>query len=594
MAGAPRVTPGALRTVLGFMRPYLGRASAAGVALVITAGAWLIMGQGLRALIDDGFSAGAADALNDALLALAGLVVVISVGSFFRLFLVTWIGERVVADMRRAVYDRLLTLDVAFFETSRTGDVLSRLTADTATLQSAMGVAVSMVLRNGLMLIGGIILLFITDPRLTLLALAVVPVVLVPILTVGRRVRRLSRASQDRIADLGARAEESLNAVRTVQAFTHEEADRAAFASDVEAAFGAARQRVFTRALLMAGVIFLVFGAIATILWVGGHDVLEGRLSPGDLSAFVFYAVIVASSAGALSEVAGELYRAGGAVERLAELLTMRPTITAPPAPVALPVPGQGAVALDAVTFRYPARPDRAALADISLTVTPGETVALVGPSGAGKTTVFQILLRYYDPEAGAVRLDGVDLRDAEPRAIRQRIGLVPQEPVIFSTNARENIRYGRPDATDAEVIDAARAARALDFIEALPEGFDTFLGEKGVRLSGGQRQRIAIARAILRDPQVLLLDEATSALDAENERLVQEALETLMKGRTTLIIAHRLATVRDADRILVLEDGRLIAEGSHDLLVAVSPLYARLASLQFADTDPPAPSATP
>jgi len=584
MARTPRVDPRALRTILGFLRPYTGRAAIAGVALVVTAGAWLVMGQGLRALIDKGFADGAAGALDRALLALLGLVVIISIGSFVRLFLVTWIGERLVADLRRAVYDRLLGLDVAFFETSRTGDVLSRLTADTATLQSAMGVAVSMALRNGMMLLGGIALMFYTDARLTLLALAVVPLVLVHILTVGRRVRRLSRASQDRIADLGARAEESLNAVRTVQAFTHEDADRAAFAADVEAAFAAARLRVLTRALLFAGVIFLVFGAIALILWIGGHDALEGRLSAGDLSAFVFYAVIVASSAGALSEVAGELFRAGGAVERLAELLTMRPTITAPAAPAPLPEAGRGAVALEGVTFRYPARPDRSALDGLTLTVAPGETVALVGPSGAGKTTVFQLLLRFYDPQEGRVCLDGVNLRDVDPRALRQRIGLVPQEPVIFSTNARENIRYGRPDASDAEVVEAARAARALEFIEALPEGFDTFLGEKGVRLSGGQRQRVAIARASLRDPQVLLLDEATSALDAENERLVQEALETLMRGRTTLIIAHRLATVRTADRIAVLEDGRLVAEGTHDQLVAANALYARLASLQFAE----------
>jgi ATP-binding cassette subfamily B protein len=579
-----RVDPQALRAVLPFLRPYLGRAAIAAVALLVAAGAWLVMGQGLRLLIDRGFAAGAADTLDTALLALLGIVALLATASFTRMYLVIWIGERVVADLRRAVYDRLLSLHIGFFETSRTGDVLSRLTADTATLQAAMGVAVSMALRNALMLAGGIVLLAVTNVRLTLLALAVVPLALGPILIIGRRVRRQSRDSQDRIADLGARAEESLNAMRTVQAFTHEAADRAAFAADVETAFSAARRRVLTRSIMVAVVIFLVFAAIGLILWVGGHDVLDGRMSAGDLSAFVFYAVIVASSAGQLSEVAGELYRAGGAMGRLAELLAMTPAIAAPAVPQPLPKPGHGAVALESVRFHYPARPDWPALDDLTLAVAPGESLALVGPSGAGKTTVFQLLLRFYDPQAGRVLLDGVDLRCVDPLAARRRIGLVPQEPVIFSTNARENIRYGRPEASDAEVVAAARAARALDFIDALPQGFDTFLGEKGVRLSGGQRQRVAIARAILRDPQVLLLDEATSALDAENERLVQDALAGLMAERTTLIIAHRLATVRNADRIAVLDNGRLVAAGTHDSLIADSPLYANLAALQFAE----------
>ncbi len=580
---------GKLRRMLRFLAPYRGRVAGAVAALVVAAATVLAFGAGLRWLVDEGFGSGNADLLDRALGVLFVVIAILAVATFGRAYLVSWIGERVAADIRRAVYDNVLRLSPGFFEVTRTGEVLSRLTTDTTLLQTVVGSSASMALRNVLLLFGGTVMMAVTSPRLTGLVFLVVPLVIVPIVVYGRRVRRLSRESQDRIGDVGAYAGESLAAVQTVQAFCHEEIDRRTFGAKVEDAFRTAVRRTFARALMAAVVITLVFGAVGIILWIGGHDMLSGRITAGELSAFVFYAVVVAGSVGAISEFLGDLQRAAGASERLLELMEAKPEITAPADPAPLPEPPRGAVAFEGVTFHYPSRPDRAALRGLDLHVAPGETVALVGPSGAGKTTVFQLLLRFYDPQAGRVLLDGVDLRTADPAAVRARIGLVPQDPVIFAASARENIRYGRPDASDEEVREAADAAAATEFLDRLPDGFDTFLGERGVRLSGGQRQRIAIARAILRNPTVLLLDEATSALDAESERLVQAALDALMEGRTTLIIAHRLATVLKADRIAVMEDGVVVAEGAHEALIAEGGLYARLAALQFdRRLDPP------
>lgn len=570
-----------------FLAPYGWRMVAAAIALVVAAGTVLSLGQGMRLVIDQGFAAGDSAMLDYGLALVLVAVVVLGIATYARFYMVTWLGERVVADIRRAVYDHVLSLPPAFFETTRTGEILSRLTADTSVLQVVVGSSASVALRNLLLLVGGLGMLLITSAKLTGLVLLVVPLVIAPIVLIGRKVRALSRASQDRVADVGAYVEETLGAIRTVQSFTHEAEDRRLFGSRVEDAFDTAIRRTRLRAILTMMVIVLVFGAVGVILWVGGHDVLAGRLSAGELSAFVMYSVVVAGSVGAISEVIGDLQRASGATERLFELLDTPSDITAPAVPQALPEPASGALRFDQVTFRYPSRPDHPSLEDFTLAVAPGETVALVGPSGAGKTTVFQLLLRFYDPQAGRVLLDGVDLRDAAPSAIRQRIGIVSQDPVLFSANAWENIRYGRPEASDAQVLEAARAANALDFLETLPEGLNTFLGEKGVRLSGGQRQRIAIARAILRDPPVLLLDEATSALDAESERVVQAALDRLKAGRTTIIVAHRLATVVNADRIVVMEGGRAVASGRHADLVADGGLYSRLAALQFGEARP-------
>jgi ATP-binding cassette subfamily B protein len=565
-----------------FLRPYWRRLALAGVALVIASGTLLAFGSGLKLLVDRGFAGGDPALLDKALIVMLAVVALLAASTFTRFFMVSWVGERVVADLRRAVFARLVELDPGFYETARTGDALSRLTSDTAVMQTAVGSTISIALRNMLTAAGGIVMLMITSPKLTGLVLLVVPVVLIPILTLGRRVRRLSRSSQDLIADMSARAGEVMEAIRTVQAFTREDYEEGRFGGASEAAFSGAISRIGMRALLGAVVVLLVFTGIGIVLWAGGHDVLAGRMSAGQLSAFVFYAVAVAGSAAALSEVVGELQRAAGAAERLVEILGFRSALVEPEAPLALPEPPRGEVTFRAVSFRYPSRPDTSALDGVDLTVAPGETIAVVGPSGAGKTTLFQLLLRFYDPQQGEVLIDGVEARQALPQDWRRRIGLVPQDPFIFSASVADNIRYGRPEADDAALREAARAAHALDFIEAMPEGFASQLGERGVRLSGGQRQRIAIARAILRDPAILLLDEATSALDAQSERYVQDALNSLMQGRTTLVIAHRLATVQSADRIVVMDKGRIVESGTHDSLMAESKLYAELSRLQF------------
>jgi ATP-binding cassette subfamily B protein len=573
-----------LKRLVGYVRPYGGRVALAALALIVSSSTVLMFGAGLRWLIDNGFVAGNAGLLDRALVGLLLVISALAASTFARAYFVAWLGERVTADLRNAVFENVLRLSPAFFETTRTGEILSRLSADTSVIQTIVGSSTSMALRNALMFVGGIIMMTLTSPKLTGLALAVVPIVVAPIVIFGRKVRGLSRESQDRLGDASADIEETLHAMRTVQAYNREAADTARVGVRIETAFNAAVRRSWTRSLLAAAVILLVFAAVGAVLWIGGHDAIAGRITAGDLSAFVFYAVVVAAAVGAISEFTADLQRAAGAAERLFELLDARPAIAAPADPVTLPSPPRGSVRFEDVTFFYPSRPDQPALADFNLEVGIGETTALVGPSGSGKTTLFNLLLRFYDPSSGTIRFDGVDLRRADPAAIRSRIGFVAQDPTIFAADVLDNIRYGRPGATEAEVRRAADAAAAVEFIDRLPQGYRTYLGERGVRLSGGQRQRIAIARALLRDPALLLLDEATSALDAESERLVQQALDRLMDGRTVLIIAHRLATVLKAKRIVVLDHGRQVAVGDHASLLREGGLYARLAALQFVD----------
>ncbi|NCA71312.1 MAG: ATP-binding cassette domain-containing protein [Sphingobacteriia bacterium] len=573
---------GALRRLLGFVRPYRWPLVGALLALLVAAGSVLAFGQVIRTLVDSGFATGTSEALDRALLLFLSVVLATGIAIGVRSYLLNWIGERVVADIRKAVFERVLSLDIGYFETARVGEVISRLTSDTALLQVVVGSTLAMVLRTTLLLIGGILMLAITSPALTGLVLLGVPFVILPAWILGHRVRRLSRESQDRLADVGAYVDEVIHGIRTVQACCHEPIDRDRYGARVESAFRIAGLRSRSSALLAAVSTLLTFGAIGVVLWVGGRQVLAGALSGGELSAFLFYAVVVAGAVGSLSDLMGQLLRGAGASERLMELLDTAPVIRRPARPRALPAPVRGRIELDGVRFLYPARPDRPALDRLDVRIEPGERVALVGPSGAGKSTLFQLLLRFYDPSAGAIRFDGIDLRELDPAELRRHIALVPQDPVIFAADAWENIRYGLTAASDAAVRRAAAAAHAAELIERLPQGYSTFLGERGVRLSGGERQRIAIARTLLRDPAVLLLDEATSALDAASERLVQEALEHLMVGRTSIVIAHRLATVRNADRILVLEHGRIVASGRHDDLMAEGGLYARLASLQL------------
>ena len=570
-----------LAHIFGFLRPYRARVLAALVSLIVAAGAVLAIGQALRRVVDFGFSANSA-VLDQYFMALLGIVALLALATYGRYYNVSSLGERVVADIRRKVYEHIIGLSAEFFETTRTGEVLSRLTTDTTLIQSVVGSSASVALRNLLIFVGGSILLVFSSPKLTGLVFLIVLGVVLPIVFFGRRVRRLSRESQDRVADVGAFAGESLDAVRTVQAFGREDANRQRFGSIVESAYATAVQQIKSRALLTGIVILFVFGAVDLVLWIGARDVISGVMTGGQLAAFVFYAVMVAGSVGSLSEVYGDLQRAAGATERLMELLATESKITAPAVPADMPEPPRGAVRLEDVTFKYPTRPEIAALSAFSLSVAPGERIALVGPSGAGKTTVFQLLLRFYDPDIGRVSIDDIDLRDALPEAVRARIGLVPQDPVIFADDVWANIRYGRPGASDDEVRAAATAAAAIEFVERLPDGFGTYLGERGAQLSGGQRQRISIARAVLRNPTILLLDEATSALDAENESMVQRALETLMEGQTTIVIAHRLATVLKANRIIVLDAGGVVATGTHSELMAQGGMYARLAELQF------------
>ena len=565
-----------------YLRPYRGRAALALLSLLVAAGTVLAFGACLRALIDRGFAEGRPDVLNYALASLLAVALVLAIASGARFYLVSWLGERVVGDLRRDLFAHVIRLGPAWFEVKRSGDVMSRISADAQLIEQVIGSSASIALRNTLMCVGGVIMLVITNPKLALLVLAVVPLVVAPIIVFGRKVRALSREAQARMADMVSEGGETLDAVRTVQAFAQEDRAAMRFGEATERTFAAARRRIARRAIMTTLVIFIVFAAVGFLLWMGGHDVISGRISAGDLTAFVFYAVLVATSGGAISETIGDLQRAAGAAERLAELGAEPPAIVEAVHPKLLPKPVQGSVRFEEVSFRYPTRPDSLALDRFELAVAPGETVAIVGPSGAGKTTVFNLLLRFYDPESGTIRIDGVDIRDLSFASLRGTLAIVPQEPVLFTASVTENIRYGRPDASEAAVHAAADAASALAFIEALPQGFATDLGARGVRLSGGQRQRIAIARALLCDPAILLLDEATSALDAESELAVQQALDRLMHKRTTLVIAHRLATVQKADRIVVIDHGRVVDVGRHSDLVRRDGLYARLAELQF------------
>ena len=565
-----------------FLRPYKWRILLAGIALVTTAGVSLSLGQGLRLLIDQGFVAGSSDALTQTLLLFLVLVTLLALGTFLRFYLVSWLGERVSADLRKAVFRHLLQLHPGFFETNLSGEIQARITADTTVLQTVIGSSLSVALRNVLLFLGGIAWLFWTNPKLTSIVLIAVPLLVSPVVIFGRRVRRLSRTSQDKVASVGAYVGEALQHIKIVQGMNHQQVDEKSFSQHVESAFDAGIQRIRQRAFLIAIVMLLVLGSVGGMLWVGGQDVLAGRVTPGELAAFVFYALIVASSLGFLSEVIGDLQRAAGATERLMELLEAKSEITDPISPQSLPSLVRGSLEINDLHFCYPSRPDSFALQAVNLNIEPGMTMALVGPSGAGKSTLLELLLRFYDPLQGSIHFEGIDLRYLALQEFRRHIAFVPQQPTLFSANVWENLCYGQPDASKEEMLAATRDANAEEFLDKLPQGFDSFLGEQGVRLSGGQRQRLAIARAILRDPKLLLLDEATSALDAESERMVQEALLRLMQERTTIVIAHRLATVIHADQIAVMDQGRVVALGTHQQLLHISPLYSRLAELQF------------
>lgn len=552
------------------------------VSLLLASGSTLLLPQASKQVIDKGFSAATAGSLNGTFLALGAAVLLMALASASRFYFITWIGERVVADVRTAVHSHLLTLPPSFFEENRPAEIASRLTSDTTIIETTVGTSMSVALRNSIMIIGGLIFMATISLKLTGMMMLIIPAVVLPIAAMGRRLRTLSRGSQDRVADIGAMADEAMGAMRIVQAFTQEGFERQRFGAAVETAFNAARKRFTTRAIMTAVVMILALGGIIAVLWTGAHDVIAGRMSGGDIAAFILYAMFVGGAVGALTEVWGDVLRAVGASSRLEELLGTQSAITVPSNPIALPQPAQGRIAFEHVAFRYPSRPDTSALQDFSLEIAPGETIALVGPSGAGKTTLFQLLQRFYDPQQGVVRIDGVNLAQADPQDVRAHIALVPQESIIFAASAYDNIRYGRAGASDDDIWAAAEAANAAGFLRDLPDGIHSYLGEGGARLSGGQRQRLAIARAILRNAPILLLDEATSALDASSEKVVQDALDRLMQNRTTLVIAHRLATVVNATRIIVLDQGRIDAIGTHAQLSAQGGLYARLAELQF------------
>jgi len=570
-----------LMRLLPFIVPYKKMVLGATLALIVTAGVSLALGQGIRILIDQGFNSADPSQLNQAMVVLAVITLLMAAGTFTRFYLVSWLGERVSNDVRLAVFNHLLTLDPHYFEVNRSGEINARLTTDTTLLQSIIGSSISMALRSSLTFAGGLVMMLITNPKLALIVLTSVPLIIFPMILYGRKVRKLSRLSQDRVADIGTYAGEIVQNIKVVQSFTREAEETKAFGEEVEKAFNVAKKRILQRSILIVVAITLVFTGLSSMIWVGAQDVASGVISSGELAAFVFYALMVAMAVATISEVYGELQRAAGATERLLELLAEKPQIEAPKSPISL-TNGPLALCFDGVNFSYPSRPNQPALENISFDVKAGETIAIVGPSGAGKSTLFELLQRFYDPQGGTIKVADYDIKQLNPQDLRSHLGLVPQQPTLFSADVAHNIRYGDPSATHEQVAKAAQKAYAKEFIEHLPEGYESYLGEQGVRLSGGQRQRIAIARAMLKNPSILLLDEATSALDANSEHKVQAALQELMQGRTTLIIAHRLATVMHADRIMVFNEGKLEAQGSHEDLISTSPLYKRLSELQF------------